>query len=370
MKILYICGTYCPSYGGAEISMHTLLKFMKKVYSAKILVLTDYKYTQNNKKSTYDTISLIGTSHKNRKKSIQIAIDYFKPDLIVTQLMWSDEALRIGKKNEVPTILRVCKIPFELDISKKSEFSPTGIICVSKAVKKYVKEKWGRDCLISIPPINIKKNILVPKSKFTDPLKRPYITMFNPLIRKGGEIFREISKKMPNETFAVVDGWISLKESVESINFSDRLIKRICESQGTKFTGKKPSYTDLSDCPNIITLKPTEEVWKIYSKTKILLIPSQWEEAFGRVAIEGMANRIPVIASKVGGLKEAIGNGGILVSDYNNPKEWIKLIRGILKKDNYHKLSSQGILWVKNNYSLKIIIKNSFNFFNKIAKQK
>ena len=370
MKILYICGTYCPSHGGAEISMHTLLKFIKKDHNAQILVLTDYRYTQNKKKSYYDTISLLGTSYKERKNNIQKAIATFNPNLIITQLMWSDEALRIGKKNGIPTILRVCKIPFELNISKESKFSPTRLICVSKAVKKYVKEKWGRDCLIDIPAIELKRNILVPKSKFVDPNKRKYITMFNPLVRKGGIVFKEISKKMPREKFATILGWSSLKETVKSKNFSNRLIKRICESQGTKFTGKKPHYANLSDCSNVIILKPDEKVWKIYSKTKILLIPSQWEEAFGRVAIEGMANGIPTIGSLTGGLKEAIGKGGILVKEFSNSDKWLQKIKKLENKKYYKNFSHKGIKWVKENYSLNKTVKNAFDFFGDTIKNK
>ena len=98
MKLLCVCGTYCPSHGGAEISMHTLLKQMKKNHSVKVLVLTDKRYTKGKKSYIYDSINLIGTAHKNRIKNIQKVIDIFKPNLIVTQLMWSDVALKIGKQ--------------------------------------------------------------------------------------------------------------------------------------------------------------------------------------------------------------------------------------------------------------------------------
>lgn len=366
MKILYICGTYCPAHGGAEISMHTLLKFVKKDYGAQILVLTDNRYTQNKARSSYDTITLLGSSYQERKKNIQKAISVFKPNLIITQLMWSNEALRIGKKNGIPTILRICKIPFELDLSKGSKFSPTGLMGISKAVKKYIKEKWNRDCSIDIPAIELKRNILIPKSKFIDSYKREYITMFNPLVRKGGIIFKEISQKMPEEKFATVQGWSSLKETVKSKTFSNRLIKRMCESQGTKFTGKKLNYVDFSDCPNVTILEPTEKVWKIYSKTKLLLIPSQWEEAFGRVTIEGMANSIPVMGSSTGGLKEAIGMGGILVKRFSNSDKWLQEIKRLENKKYYKRISSNGVKWVKENYSLDRTVKNTFNFFKGI----
>jgi glycosyltransferase involved in cell wall biosynthesis len=192
--------------------------------------------------------------------------------------------------------------------------------------------------------------------------------MFNPLTRKGGAIFKSLTKKFPEKKFAVVYGWSSLKNDVDSKEFSDDLIRKICESLGIEFTGKKPMYTDLTDCNNITILQPTEDVWKIYAKTRILLVPSQWEEAFGRVAIEGMVNNIPVIASNVAGLEDAIGNGGILIKDYTNVEEWAKELIKLDDLDYYEKIAKNGINWVEKNYSLKQIIEDSLNFFNNIVR--
>jgi glycosyltransferase involved in cell wall biosynthesis len=348
MKILYVCGTYCPAQGGAEISMHTLLKQLKKEH--QVLVITQFRYTQGKKKANFEGISLIGTDYNNRINTIRQVITEHNPDLILTQLMWSDQALRIGKQMNVPSILRICKIPYELDISKNSEYSPTKIIVVSKAVRDYVFTKSNRDAIILNSPIELDDRVISKK------INGAYITMFNPLIRKGGEIFKKIAQAFPNERFAVIKGWASLREP-NSDEFSDELLKQICESQGTVFSGKKPIFVNMQGINNIYELEPDELVANIYEKTKILLIPSQWEEAFGRVAIEAMANGIPVIGSDVGGLTEAIGTGGILIKDYSNPDAWICALQKILiDHAHYQKLSSSGKMWVKNTYSLERIV--------------
>jgi glycosyltransferase involved in cell wall biosynthesis len=44
----------------------------------------------------------------------------------------------------------------------------------------------------------------------------------------------------------------------------------------------------------------------------MLAVPSRWE-GFGRVAVEGMLSRVPVIAADVGGLSEVVGDAGLLV---------------------------------------------------------
>ncbi len=48
----------------------------------------------------------------------------------------------------------------------------------------------------------------------------------------------------------------------------------------------------------------------------IFIMPSVWE-TFGIAAIEAMAMKVPVIAYDVGGLREAIGNAGILIPERN-----------------------------------------------------
>lgn len=51
-----------------------------------------------------------------------------------------------------------------------------------------------------------------------------------------------------------------------------------------------------------------------YSGIDVLVVPSLWEEPLGMVAVEGLANNLPVIASDRGGLRESVSDGhnGIL----------------------------------------------------------
>ncbi|MGK6353111.1 glycosyltransferase family 4 protein [Parapedobacter sp. DT-150] len=51
-----------------------------------------------------------------------------------------------------------------------------------------------------------------------------------------------------------------------------------------------------------------------YPGIDVLVVPSRWEEPLGMVAVEGLANNLPVIASNRGGLRESVvdGKNGIL----------------------------------------------------------
>jgi glycosyltransferase involved in cell wall biosynthesis len=65
----------------------------------------------------------------------------------------------------------------------------------------------------------------------------------------------------------------------------------------------------------------------IFRQTRLLLAPSRWEEAWGRVASEAQCSGIPVVGSSRGGLPEAIGPGGTVL-DYDAPlAEWVGAVR-------------------------------------------
>lgn len=77
------------------------------------------------------------------------------------------------------------------------------------------------------------------------------------------------------------------------------LVKRLGLSQVVRFLSHKDHLTTLSEI----------------AKSKILVLPSVWEEPFGRVVAEALSRQTPVVASKKGAFPEIIENGktGILV---------------------------------------------------------
>jgi glycosyltransferase involved in cell wall biosynthesis len=58
----------------------------------------------------------------------------------------------------------------------------------------------------------------------------------------------------------------------------------------------------------VLFLGERDDVPRILRAADILLAPS-WKEAFGRIAVEGMAMRLPVVAAGVGGLAEIVRDG-------------------------------------------------------------
>lgn len=68
-------------------------------------------------------------------------------------------------------------------------------------------------------------------------------------------------------------------------------------------------------------LKP-EEIENIYKQSDIIIVPSLWDEPFGRVVIEGAKYGLVVLGSNNGGIPEIISklHCGIICKDINNEK--------------------------------------------------
>jgi len=88
--------------------------------------------------------------------------------------------------------------------------------------------------------------------------------------------------------------------------------------------------------PNVTIRPPAKGVDAIYGSTKVLLAPSRYHEAWGRVASEAQINAIPVLASNRGGLPEAVGPGGICL-DYDAPIElWASHLHAMWNNEAYY----------------------------------
>lgn len=85
----------------------------------------------------------------------------------------------------------------------------------------------------------------------------------------------------------------------------------IVESRATRTTALQ-DCPELAACTNVMFAANAANITAIYEKARVLLFPSVWFETAGRVVIEANANRIPVLASNVGGVAEMLDGAGYL----------------------------------------------------------
>lgn len=103
-----------------------------------------------------------------------------------------------------------------------------------------------------------------------------YLTLINGGIEKGVDIFIALAEQLPTLRFGLV-----------SWNLEPDIHNRATLQQ------------------NIHLLDPVDDIEQVLANTGILLVPSIYPETFGLIVVEAMLRGIPVIASNLGGLKEA-----------------------------------------------------------------
>jgi len=129
------------------------------------------------------------------------------------------------------------------------------------------------------------------------------ITLINLFERKGGKLFHELAEDMPDYKFLGVEGGYGKQES--------------------------------SFLKNISYMKNTPDAKKIYSQTRILLMPSQYE-SYGRTGIEAMCSGIPVLAYPTPGLLESLSDAGIFCK---TKAEFIEEIKRLDDEKYYKEVS-------------------------------
>lgn len=136
------------------------------------------------------------------------------------------------------------------------------------------------------------------------------VTLLNLSAAKGGPLFFELAARMPDVAFLAVRGAYARQE-----------IPR--------------------DIPrNVAVVANTANVVRdVYSRTRILLVPSSYE-SWGRVAIEAAASGIPCVAHPTPGLLESLGPAGTFV-DREDPAGWEAAIRRLLDDPAVYETASR-----------------------------
>lgn len=237
------------------------------------------------------------------------AVDKLQPDVAVVQC---HKSVPIGKALEsqgVPLVVYLRNVEFHELGGDLGELQSAQYIANSEFTARTYKQRFGIDSTV-IPPT-------IDPALYATETTGQYVTLINPYNEKGFELAVRIAERCPDIPFLFVESW-KLADDHRA-----RIEETIAPLGNVKLEGR------------------TNDMKTVYGRTKILLAPSKWEEAWGRVASEAHCSGIPVVGSRRGGLPEAIGTGGIVL-DYDTPVNlWVAAVRLLWDdKTEYERLST------------------------------
>ncbi|WP_376702171.1 glycosyltransferase [Mesorhizobium sp. ISC25] len=247
-------------------------------------------------------------------EAAHFAVERLDPDVAVVQC---HKSVPIGKALQalgVPLVVYLRNVEFHELAGDLRELHSALYIANSEFTALTYKEKFGIDSTVIPPTIN--------PGLYSTPTTGEFVTLINPYNEKGFELAVRIAGQCPEIPFLFVESW--------KLDDDHRAqIERI-----------------ISPLRNVRLESRTSDMKTVYGRTKILLAPSKWEEAWGRVASEAHCSGIPVVGSRRGGLPEAIGTGGIVL-DYDAPvDDWVAAVRRLWSdKAEYDRLSAAAQLF-------------------------
>ena len=228
----------------------------------------------------------------------------------------------VSKQNKFPIILFFHNDPKKMKGSKsvnerkKLLNKCNYIFCVSNYIKKLFLEGITKD---ANKVQTLYNGVEYKTQKF--PIKKKEILFVGRLVpEKGAHLFvkamKSISFSYPNWDFGLI-GSIKLGELKNDNSYAQKIISE---------------FTSIGSQAKFYGFKDQNFVQKKMKTAAIIVIPSIWEEPFGLVAAEAMSNSMCIIASKVGGIPEIIGDNGILIENINHRKI-INSIKPIISND-------------------------------------
>lgn len=121
-----------------------------------------------------------------------------------------------------------------------------------------------------------------------------------------------------------------------------------------RYTGKGKQYAGATPVP----WTDYQQLPDVYKSAQIVVVPSLWEEGFGKVALEAMSCGVPVVASCLGGLTSIVQDGisGFLFSPGDSLDLAEKIERLLKDSDLRHSFSSCGIDLAREQFDWDVIV--------------
>ena len=312
MRILW-CQTvpYLPEdHGGGLSNTHALCLALKRrgcavaVFSGR----GPHRYSIRSFWSANPELGYPVVRASDPLREIEAQCNSFKPDVAIVQ--FGDIAGIIAALNKlgVPSLVYFHDI-FSIPASVGAA---TAYAACSSVVAKVAASTIGSS--VAVVPV------LVEASDYKVPRGGTSVTLVNPVPRKGIETAFALASRRPDIHFEFIEAW--------------RLRSRVVKYLKTRLA----HHGNISFRPRSTGMK------EVYQRTRLVIAPSLWVEAWGRVVSEAQVSGIPALASDSGGLPEAVGPGGTIVARDAPIESWAAALDRLWDDHDFYERKSTAAL--------------------------
>ena len=359
-KILFISTLYYPYHvGGAEILTQILAeKLAEKKEKYSVSVLT---YDRHNSIAKFNGVKIIRHNFSNNTSNTSPIINDNNFEAIVLLKK------AIGKINDI--FLSKHKKEFYNSFLKKYDL----VITSGNCSKMGIRDLWRCSAYLNIPLVHIIRDSFLLYPIKQHPSKIPLLDnlfrylmlkdtnkvkyFVSPSIRILQNHFKYGLKQenyyvIPNTVDDQLCNELQFKEKQNNVLYVGRidhnkgchtLIKaflKLAEQHkdykllliGKKVDVEIPEHKQIE----VLGHKPIKDVYQYMSKSKLVVLPSEWEEAFGRVIVEAVFNHTISIGSDSGGIPGIFENDNRFIFQKGNVEELYGKMAYYMSLDEKH----------------------------------
>jgi glycosyltransferase involved in cell wall biosynthesis len=244
-------------------------------------------------------------------KHLHSVVAHFRPGLVVVQPADSASLALQAKGCGMPVILYL----HDAELEALGGLEPATIADRWLANSRFVAERARRKLEVVpqvIPP-------LVRAEAYAVQGLRRRVLFVNPDPRKGVEIALALAEGRPDIPFDFVECWPSNRDRID--------YRRRAKAAG-----------------NVAWHARTPDMRRHYRNARLLLVPSVWEEGWGRVVTEAQVSGIPALARARGGFPESVGPGGLLIPPDAGIAAWRVALDGLWNDEPlYRRLAAAAL---------------------------
>jgi len=315
MRLLFAT-TYGPLpdvVGGLQTTIHELcLSLLEKEIEVRVLCGfagsrddTISHYPRSDVSQGYQVIRL-----PNVEESLPTVCAAFVPDAIIVQSGAPTVPLLLAALDTgIPTLLYLHNVEYYELGGMLLPDPDVMYLANSEFTARRMQVSFGIDSSVITP-------LVKPDLYRMEPGRRS-VLYINPSMIKGAELAFRIAERLPEISFRFTESW--------RLNNAWR---GYCQKRA-------------ANLGNIEWSGFTRDPKALYGDARLLLMPSIWEETYGRSITEAQLSGIPVVSSNRGGLPETVGNAGELLDIHAPVKDWVSAVSRMYTDESYYTEKSQ-----------------------------
>jgi glycosyltransferase involved in cell wall biosynthesis len=306
-RILWVTGTYFPDIGGAEWSAFASISLLKRSYGQCVVAATGHGTR------VLDGIPVL---EAQGKADLRRMVAHFRPQFVAVQGLLSSHAMSVALDTGCVVVYFI-RAKTSLDFSTLVDEKRFRAVANSQWIGAWFNEAWGIRPIILHPPV-------LPWLVVSTYCTPRYVTHVGDIQVKGGGRVARIAAHLPDVEFLVTRSWPALRNGD---GWSQERITQLQAGDGAETTFE-PRIADFSELPNVTVRWPYLWPKALFAQTEILLVASKWREPYGRIVVEGLLNKLPIVVSPEAN-NERWSDLVYHVDDGDDSQAWVECIRRI-----------------------------------------